>query len=396
MSRDAMDLSVEVAGLRFPNPLIVGSCSLTSRPEQIEALAEAGAGGIITKTISPDVNLHAPRFQAGRYASGWTCAADPRVTMDDAEALFRRVRRSVKVPVIANVIGRADDAAIWGDACCRLEQAGADAIELDLNCHPEGVAIDVPPELSFLDIYSIGQDAKATARVVAAVKSAVKIPVIAKMTLRAPNVLAVAKASEAAGADIISGMNALPGVPGLDVERGGMSCLDGFEKFEISPILGPELSALGRKWTGLFGKALTAPYISGSGVMRWQDAVERMMLGAHAVSVVSALYYEGPGILRRWRDEISALLARRGHTAISEMRGVALERFMERGQRVEHRVVARVVDPGKWAPVSADIYNRLKLECACIRPDGRFDESACKGCALPSFQAPQAVAMVKV
>src|SRR5262249_10660362 len=147
-----VDMSVEIAGVKFPNPLIVGSCSLTSTAEQIEALVEAGAGGIITKTISPDVKPHAPRFQAGRYAPGWTCSADPRVTMEQAEALFRRTRRAVKVPVIANVIGRGDDGAVWGDACRRLEQAGADMIELDLNCHPEGGVVGVPKELGFHDI----------------------------------------------------------------------------------------------------------------------------------------------------------------------------------------------------------------------------------------------------
>jgi dihydroorotate dehydrogenase len=391
-----VDLSVEIAGVKFPNPFIVGSCSFTSRPEQIEALAEAGAGGIITKTISPDVNAHAPRFQAGRYASGWTCAADPRVTMEQAEALFQRTRRSVKVPVIANVIGRSDSAEVWGDACRRLEKAGADMIELDLNCHPESSHVDVPKELAFHDIYSIGQDPKASARVTAAVKSAVKIPVIAKMTLRAPNILAVALACEAAGADVISGMNAMPGVPGLDIERDGGSCLDGFDNFEISPILGPELSGMGRKWTTLLCKALKTPYMSGSGVMRWQDAVERIMLGANSFAVCSALYYEGPGVIRHWLAKIEALLARKGRSSIADIQGIALKKFLERGSRVSHRTVARVVDSAKWAPISGEIYENLAVHCACIRPDGSFDEASCKACALPAFQAPQAVAMVRV
>src|SRR5262245_22255629 len=156
-----VDLSVEIAGIKFPNPLIVGSCSFTRTAEQIEALAAAGAGGVITKTISPDVNTHAPRFQAGRYAHGWTCAADPRVTMEEAVALFERTRRTVNVPVIANVIGRADDAQIWGDTCRALERAGASMIELDLNCHPENSQFDVPKELGFHDIFSVGQDAGA-------------------------------------------------------------------------------------------------------------------------------------------------------------------------------------------------------------------------------------------
>lgn len=390
------DLSVEIAGVKFPNPLIVGSCSYTRQADQIEALAAAGAGGIITKTISPVANARAPRFQAGRFASSWTCAADPRVTMAEADALFARVRKSVRVPVIANVIGRADSAEVWGETCARLERAGADMIELDLNCHPEDSPFDIPPEFGFHDYFSVGQDPKSTARVVAGVKAAVKIPVIAKMTLRAPNVLAVARASEAAGADIVSGMNALSGVQGVDVERGGVSCLEGFEKFETSPILGPELSGLGRKWTAVLCKGLKVPYLSGSGVMTWRDVAERIMFGAAAVAVVSAIYYEGPGVIAAWLKDITALMERRGLATVADMRGLALNRYGDRGERRENRTVARVVDPAKWAPVAAETYKRVSLGCACIRPDGRFAEAACTGCALPAFQAPQAVKMVPV
>ncbi|MBI4047489.1 MAG: hypothetical protein HY371_11800, partial [Devosia nanyangense] len=180
-------LSSTFAGLTFKNPLMVGSCSLTADADSIETLVRAGAGSIVTKTISPEIRAGQSGFKAGRYATGWTCKADPRVSLPQAEALLKRLRQSTDVPLIVNVIGRSDNAQVWGETCQRLEAAGAHAIELDLNCHPDdGLVLDVPKNLSLFDDFSIGQEPAASARVTKAVKAAVSIPVIAKMTLRAP------------------------------------------------------------------------------------------------------------------------------------------------------------------------------------------------------------------
>jgi dihydroorotate dehydrogenase len=392
------NLKTEFAGLSLKNPLMIGSCSMTSTAEAIEALVAAGAGSIVTKTISPEKRAGQSGFKAGRYATGWTCKADPRLNLEEAETLLRRLRQSTDVPLIVNVIGRSDNAAIWGETCQRLEAAGAHAIELDLNCHPDdGLNIDVPSNLHLFDDFSIGQDGPASGRVTAAVKAAVAIPVIAKMTLRAPDIIGVAKACEAAGADAISGVNMLGGIGGLDVENDGAGCFAGFDLLETGPLLGPELVGLGRKYTALIGKAVRSPYISGSGVMTWQHVVERIMLGAQAVQVVSALYYEGPAVIGRWLDLIEKYLERKGHSDIAEIRGTALDRFVERNNSSYVRSVARVADAAKWAEIGEDVYAKTAIACSCIQKHGThvtLDESRCVGCALPQFHAPDAVRMV--
>ena len=125
-------LSSTFAGLTFKNPLMVGSCSLTADAESIETLVRAGAGSIVTKTISPETRAGQSGFKAGRYATGWTCKADPRVSLPQAEALLKRLRQSTDVPLIVNVIGRSDNAQVWGETCQRLEAAGLEAEQIDL------------------------------------------------------------------------------------------------------------------------------------------------------------------------------------------------------------------------------------------------------------------------
>jgi hypothetical protein len=137
--------------------------------------------------------------------------------------------------------------------------------------------------------------------------------------------------------------------------------------------------------------------MSGSGVMTWQQAVERILLGASAVQVVSALYYEGPDLIGRWLGQIENWLDRRGHADLAQVRGTALERFSGRNSSTYTRSVPRVVDAARWAEVGPAVYAKSSIACKCIEKHDHvvsFDTSRCVGCALPQFHAPDAVAMV--
>jgi dihydroorotate dehydrogenase (NAD+) catalytic subunit len=389
------DLSVDIAGVHFPNPILVGSCSLTSDLGKIKRLVEAGAGGIFTKTISPDPLPGPPRhFRTGLTDGSLAVSADARMTLDEGVELIGLARESVDVPIIANVIGRSDDPDVWGGTCARLAGAGAHMIELDLNCHPEGGTEEHlvrHPDLAAYEGLSIGQDAVMTARVVRAVRAAVDVPVVSKMTLRAPDMLAVAAASAAAGADVISGVNALHGMPAVDIERAGLPLLAGFDGYALSPICGPALNILGLKWTALLSKFVAAPYISGSGVSTAEEVVERIMLGASAVAVCSVMYLKGVGVVAELVDGLREFMEAHGYEDLGAMRGLATSRLEPRAGVFGAPVVARVGDPTLWAAVAEDVYRKVELECSCIVRDDAgvgFDESRCTGCALPFVHAP--------
>jgi dihydroorotate dehydrogenase len=397
-----VDLSVEIAGVRFPNPVLVGSCSLTSNLRGVRALAQAGAGGIITKTISPDPMPGPPRgFRIARSCASLAVSADPRLTVDEGSRLISEARDAVEVPIVGNVIGRSDDAEVWAETCQELERAGAHMIELDLNCHPdERLELGISRTQSLFDTTSIGQDPAATARVVEGVCGAVDIPVISKMTLRAPDLAAVAEASIAAGADAISGVNALHGIPGIEVGNGGAPHLPGFDDFTLVPICGPDLAQQGRKWTALLTRSIDAPYISGSGITTPDDAAERLLLGAYAVAVCSAVYLHGPAVVSELVEGLARVADHYGVTSVAELRGVASSRLLQRGKATSRPVVARVVDATLWAAAADRVFELSNLGCSCItRTDGEvgFAEERCTGCALPLVHSPEgALEMVPV
>ena len=390
------NLAVEIAGVRFPNPVVVNSSSLTKDMRRLRALAEAGAGGIITKTISPDpMKGTGSGFRAAFWEEGWGVAGDARLTMEQGCELIAAARRELDIPIIADLIGRSDDAGIWGESARRLEQADAHMIELDLNGHPEGgLKLDVPESFGHFDVYSIGQEPAATARVVRAVCDAVSIPVVSKMTLRAPDILGVARASAEAGAHVITGVNALQGIRGIDIERGGRPVLPGFDTHSLGPICGPELYHLGLRWTMLLVTGVDRPYISGSGIMNARNAIERIMLGAAATAICSSIYYRGYGAVTETVEGIRAFMQRNGYDTIEDFRGKALEFIAPRGSGDWTPTRPFVVDENAWREVGVDVFRRAEVECACIRCDGdtvSFDPDECRGCGLPKFLAPHGV-----
>lgn len=146
------NLETRIAGVRFRNPIIISSCSLTAHLGEMKRLEEAGAGGLTTKLISRFPLPRQGNLRVAFHGSSWGVAGDPRVLLEDGLELVRRAKRELSIPIIANFVGRSDDLEIWAQTAKDLQRAGADMVELDLNCHPEGgLVVDVPPNLGLFD-----------------------------------------------------------------------------------------------------------------------------------------------------------------------------------------------------------------------------------------------------
>jgi dihydroorotate dehydrogenase len=390
----SVDRPTRIAGVDFPNPFIVGSCSMTNDTRKILELIGAGAGGVVTKTISPfALTTGVTSFVTGRSGRSLAVAGDPRMTLADGCRVIGEVTGESDVPIIANVIGRSIDKDPWVETCQALEAAGAAMVELDLNCHPEGDAtIAVPDSVSFYNALSIGQDPDMSATVVADVAANVGIPVVAKMTLRAADILGVAAATERAGAAAVSGVNTLHGVADVDIFGDGRPCIPGHQVHSLSAVCGPDLRSIGMRWTALICKYIGVPYISGSGIDSFSDCIQRIMYGAHAVAVCSLLYLEGPGALTALNASLDEYLDLTGISSLDDIRGRAGRRLLPDRSMVERVTeVPQVADAGTWSAVADDVYRRCRIECRCIGRDGdtvTFDALRCTGCGLPQFHAP--------
>jgi dihydroorotate dehydrogenase (fumarate) len=134
-----MDLSTTYLGLRLPHPLVVGSGPLTDDLDMVRALEDAGAAALVLRPLyeedvtgeqmdgSSNVESHRESFaEAGSYAPEPATAYGP----DEYLEHLRRVKAAVRIPVIASLNAVTTDG--WVSCARLLDQAGADAIELQI------------------------------------------------------------------------------------------------------------------------------------------------------------------------------------------------------------------------------------------------------------------------
>ena len=314
------DLSIEFAGITFRNPILIASCSLTSDISKMKVMEEAGAAGfmskLITHAIPPDNNY----FRAIVTKSGWAVYGDRRLNVEQGVAFLKECKRELKGPVIANIMGRGADEDSWAETARACEGAGADGLELDLSC--PNVEYSKQRLVQFAG-FAIGRSPELTYQVTKAVKGAVKVPVIAKLTPEVEDLLPIAKAAQEAGADALSGINAIIGFPGVDIDRGGKPLYPGVETQPYSACMGTLLRPIASKQTALISRFVPLPYSSVGGVMTWRDVVERLMLGARTVQLCSTVYLNGLSRITNCVKMLNKFLDKNGYTGVADIIGIA-------------------------------------------------------------------------
>jgi dihydropyrimidine dehydrogenase (NAD+) subunit PreA len=377
------DLSVEFAGVVFKNPVLVACSSLGNHITKLRRLAEAGAGGVITKLISgvrgPLVAGH--DFQAVVFDDSWAVFGDRRLGLEQGMELIKQARKEFEIPVIANFAGEKDDEDNWAETAIALQEAGADMLEMDTHppvLKPEGDA-------SGFRVISLGHDPVLLGKVVKAVKQAVDIPVMVKLDTKAVDNMAVVEACVQSGADAISLINAMRCLAGIDITKGGRPLYLGLDKQYFSAYMGAALNPVAILYTALLAESVDLPLSSGGGVMSWENAVQRLMLGATTVQLCSALYLHGLEALTDCVRGIENYLNEYGYDDCSEIIGQALEHIVPMEQLVFHELKAVIVDEEKCLDCEGPCIKRTSATClALTREDSipSINLDQCTGCSL--------------
>jgi len=267
-----VNTSVELCGITLDNPVIPASGTFGYGREFAELYDINCLGTFSFKgtTLSPRFGNPTPRI--AEYAGGLLNAVglqNPGVDAVISEELPALARVFHK-PVMANVSGFSKEEYV--EVCRRLgacPQVGW--LEVNISCpnvHGGGA--------------SFGTSPSAAAEITAAVKAAVKKPVIVKLTPNVGDIAAIAHACEDAGADALSLINTVLGMridlkkraPILKNTTGGMS--------------GPGIFPLALRMVYQVYEAVSVPVIGVGGVSSAEDAIEMMLAGATAVEIGAA------------------------------------------------------------------------------------------------------------
>lgn len=303
-----MDISTTYLGLKLQNPLIAAASPFTHSLDGVRRLEDAGLGAIVLHSLfeeqlmaeATELNyLMSQGSESFAEALSYFPKPDHFVLgPEEYLKLVRDAKQAVKVPIIASLNGFTPGG--WIDYSRKLQQAGADALELNIYY----LATDPfqPGELverNYIEVLKT-------------VRSQVKIPVAVKLSPYFSNLANMARRLDEAGANGLVLFNRFY-QPDLDLD-----------KLEVWPHVELSTSAeirLPLRWIAILYGRIKCDLAATSGVHTAEDVIKTVMAGASAAMILSALYQHGLGHVKVVLKGIADWMQKMDYDSITQMRG---------------------------------------------------------------------------
>ncbi len=295
-------LAVSLNRLRLQNPILVASGTFGYAKEMTAFVDFARLGGIVPKTVTPQPRAGNPPPRTVETASGMLNSIGlDNDGFDQFVAEKLPYLTGLGTAIIVNIAAKTNE-DFRRMASVLNECSGVAAIELNISCPNVSGGVD------------FGTNPELAAEVVAAVRSACDIPVIAKLTPNVTSVVPIAQAVADAGADAVSLINTFQGMavdwkkrrPVLGNVLGGLS--------------GPAIKPLALRIVWQVSQAVKIPIIGIGGIQSIDDVMEFFLVGATAVQVGTANFYN-PGLANQLIRELPAALQTLGAESVAEVVG---------------------------------------------------------------------------
>lgn len=385
---------VQVLGLHFKNPIVVASTDIARTAEQFRAFAESGVGAIITKSVTDAPALQdagiarihiADMYQRPVRGEGYPDQYyffSRGGSMLSMEAFGRKapellaIGKENGVVVIGSIA--ASNVENWVSYARQMEQLGFPAIELNFG-NPHGEASK--GKLGFL----IGQSPELCRQIAGAVRRAVSIPVIVKLTPQVSSVAEIIKALYEEGISAVTVMHRFQGLM-VDPETD-------------EPVLGG-WAALGGPWMKPVSLANVArarravpemTILGGNGADTARDVYDYMCCGASLVEVGSSMMLRGPEYASALVEELDALVYAKGMEEYNQVVG----------RTADHIVTYQNLGslPRRQVAVQTELCRDCQ-ERPCLRTcyfggvkpieaGVLHDDEACSGCGLCLHSCPK-------
>ncbi|MEM2740112.1 MAG: 4Fe-4S binding protein [Candidatus Bathyarchaeia archaeon] len=318
------DLSVELAGVKLKNPLMVAAGTPTINSKAMIKCMEWGAAAVVSKTITY-AELHRlqprPRFYVlhpesmdsgfySLYSVELMSELSPDEAVEDLSIAVKYARRYDAI-VVASIAGRSMDE--WVKLSSMVEDVGVSMIELNLSCpHVEAEEGSLMGKTAGSDPYIVG-------KIVSTVKSTVGIPIAVKLTPHGADPLAVALSADKAGADIVVATARFQGLV-IDIDSMRPVAWGGLGGYG-----GPWMSPISCSWVYRIVKSSVRACVVGSGgIAGYEDVLRFLMLGCRSVQICTAIIIHGFQFITRMLGDLDKWLKDRGFSSVNDIIGVAL------------------------------------------------------------------------
>jgi dihydroorotate dehydrogenase (fumarate) len=303
-----MNLSTTYLGLPLRTPLVPSASPLTENPDNIKRLEDAGASAIVfhslfEEQIRMEVYEYFQHSTEGTesYPEALSYFPQPfdfKIGPDLYLEHIARAKTAARIPIIASLNGSTPGG--WTGYARQIQQAGADALELNLYSIPTDF------DLSAHDIE------QTYLQILKDIKSIVSIPVSVKLGPFFTNFGRMAKSLERAGADGLVLFNRFY-QPDIDTET-----------LEVTPHLllsTPMAMRLPLTWIGILAGRVRVSLAATSGIHRATDAVKMLLAGADVTMLCSVLLRRGIPHLRVIEQELREWMEQHEYESVEQLKG---------------------------------------------------------------------------
>jgi len=302
-----MDLTTEYLGLKLRSPLVVSASPLSEDIDNLKRMEDAGAAAVVLYSLFEE-QLRQDRLELNEnmeqgtesFAEALTYFPEPEDFRLGPEEYLKHIaaaKKSTRIPIIASL--NASEGG-WTDYSRKIEQAGADAIELNIYYIPTDMNLTgTEVEMTYLDILK-------------AVRANVKIPVAVKLSPFFSNFANMARRLDQAGAD---GLVLFNRFYQPDIE---------LESLEVKPnilLSTPMAMRLPLRWIALLHNRLRASLAATSGIHRASDVLKMLMAGADVTMLCSTIIRHGIPQIALIERDLVAWLTEHEYESVRQLKG---------------------------------------------------------------------------
>jgi dihydroorotate dehydrogenase (fumarate) len=303
-----MDLSTTYLGMKLRTPLVPSASPLSEEIENIKRMEDAGASAVVLYSLFEE-QLRLERYElhhhltyhTNSFPEALTFFPEPEEFHVGPEAYLNHIRRAkeaVDIPIIASLNGTSVGG--WIDYSKKIEQAGADALELNIYYIPTDMEL-IPERVdqTYIDILR-------------AVKSEVKIPVAVKLSPFFSNIAYMARRLDKTGADALVLFNRFY-QPDIDLET-----------LEIRPniiLSTPHALRLPLRWIATLYGRIKSDLAATSGIHTAEDVLKMLMVGANITMLCSVLLRYGIEQIRIIEQGMRDWMEEHEYESVRQMQG---------------------------------------------------------------------------
>lgn len=303
-----MDITTTYLGLKLKSPIVASAGPLSEKISNIREMEDAGAGAVVLYSIFEEqiehdqleldyhTTVHDESF--AEATSYLPAPFDFKLGPEEYLNHIRKAKEAVNIPIIASLNGKSIGG--WIDYAKKMEQAGADALELNIYQLPT-------------DINKPGSEIEKTyIEIVKVVKSNVEIPIAVKMHPFFSSTSYMAAQLSKAGADGLVMFNRFY-QPDINLE-----------KLEVEPnviLSTPMAMRLPLRWIAMMYGRVNTDLAATSGIYSAEDVLKMVMAGAKVTQMLSALLKFGIGHIADVTTNLKAWMEEKEYGSIEQMRG---------------------------------------------------------------------------